>query len=352
MKKATTLTTPTIAGGDAGYGYTKFVTGGVIDNFPSVLGYPEKIRYTGGDILSHQQATRTHLTINGEEYYIGDTALEQSSVNWSPQDRDRIKTTVTLLVAACARAGITGPVQLVTGLPVNWYNQDKDVLTAALDGQHTYTNHLNGAQGTIEFISPTVAPQPFGAFFTQTLTPAGGIKDAELARQLTGVCDIGMHTTDFSASDHFQFRQPMSGSVQIGVSQVFDLVSKEIENSYRMELDLHQVDQIIRRGKLNVGGTEHSLAAIVEPIVSAVALKILDRAGRIWTDTARHLSRIFIVGGGASLIGPYLQARWPHATILTNSATANARGFYQYALHKWSTRQQQPQTSPNGKVKA
>jgi len=94
-----------IIGLDIGYGYTKAVTSTAEVVFPSVVGQAERIRYES-DLIS-ENGRGIHLFTPDGERFVGELALLQSRIKWTPQDRGRVtsRTMVTLAQAAFSELG-------------------------------------------------------------------------------------------------------------------------------------------------------------------------------------------------------------------------------------------------------
>lgn len=335
---------------DIGYGYVKALTNGKLVQFPSVVGNAERIRYTG-HLLDGDQNGKTngiHLVTEAGEQFVGELALLQSRSKRSPQDRRRVgtDTNLTLALAALSELEVSGPVKLVTGLPVQWYDKDKEALVEQLQGEHLIHRKGRGKPATAVIEEVVVTIQPFGALFSATLNEAGKIIAPELAAGSVGIVDIGMHTTDWVVARKFQYIEPASGHDTVAMGVVYEMVSRRVSDQYDRELSLHEADQVVRRGKVAVRGQTHSVVDIVDAALQEVARGISSSLATAWERYADDLDTILVAGGGSSLIGPYLVERFPHLAMLPNGALANVTGYYRYALKRW------PDLAPSKEVAA
>ena len=336
---------------DLGKGYTKCYDGKMLKTLPSVIGHPERIKYQDSLQQAPSPTAGIHISTAAGEFYVGDLALNQSSLSWTMMDRsdiaDRMKLVLTLAILSEFKA--SGPTRIVTGVPVNWFGQ-KDEVIALLKGDHTYSRDGKTRQVTIEEV--VVVTEPHGAAYSKTIDGEGTLINRPLAGGRFGIIDIGMYTTDFLVLEKLGYLEPASGSLQVGMSQVYEIVARQIQNDFGIQdLEPHQVDKYIRSGKITVSGVEHSLAGIVEPALQALSRKILARAialpSPLWKNGGGELLTILIAGGGAHHLGPYLTRPYPHADILAGAATANVRGFYNAACYKWL-----PKKSTRAKTKS
>lgn len=324
---------------DIGYGYTKGTAGGAVVNFPSVIGLPEDIKYQGG-VISNGVATSTvqniSLKVDGRQLFVGDLALTQSRDPWSPQGRERVISTamITLALAAMSELEVSGKINLVTGLPVDWY-PDRHKLAEQLKGGHELKRA--GRDTTAVYIdNAIVVPQPFGTIYTRLLSKEAKVIDRGLLSKRVGIIDVGMHTTDFVQANppNLHYIEAGSNSIESAMGSVYNQVIEAIKNQHQTALSLHEADRVVQSGKIAVFGEKHSIAPILEPILQAVSQRIASAIPQTWGSNARDIDGLFITGGGASSIGPYL-TDYPHLQIIEESALANVRGYLRYGILKW-----------------
>ncbi len=324
---------------DIGYGYTKATAGGATVNFPSVIGLPEDIKYQGGVIgngIAVSTVQEISLELDGRQLFVGDLALKQSRITWSPQGRERVTSSamITLALAAMSELEISGKINLVTGLPVDWY-PDREKLINQLKGGHELKRA--GRETVAIYIDNViVVPQPFGTIYTRLLSNEAKMIDRDLLIERVGIIDVGMHTTDFvqAAPPRLQYIEAGSNSIEDAMGSIYNQVIEVIKNEYQTTLSLHKADQVVQSGKIAVFGEKHSIAPILEPILQAVSQRIASAMPQTWGSRARDIDKLFITGGGASCIGPYL-TDCPHLQIIEESALANVRGYLRYGILKW-----------------
>ena len=108
-----------VIGLDVGFGFTKATNGRETQIFKSVVG--DAAEATFNEQLMPSKATLgRHLQINGEMYYVGEMAEQQSRGRGFTLDPTQFLTKYakTLAISACAPlADGSSPVRLVTGLP-------------------------------------------------------------------------------------------------------------------------------------------------------------------------------------------------------------------------------------------
>ncbi len=330
-----------IVGVDIGYGYTKAAGGGQEVVFPSVVGEAERIRYQSD--LVQPPAGNAHaialITQEGRRF-VGDLALLQSRVRWTLLDRSRVQDTSARLLFLSALGelvGLDGPdtcFQVVTGLPVQWY-ADRDKVVEQLRGKHVL-RRVNGRQVVQRFSveKVLVVPQPFGSLFDVILDAEAKIVDEALARGRLGIIDIGTYTTDYVLVDALRYIEKGSGSISTAMSRAYQLIARSLLDSFGLDLQMHEVDRVVRQGAVTIFGQERDIRWLARPALDAVAQEILAHAGTLWGD-GRELNAVLVTGGGALALGDHIRRRYPHARVLADAALANVRGFERYGRRKW-----------------
>jgi len=329
--------TPQTIGLNAGYGHTKLYTNRTAIIIPSIIGYPEQLRYQG-DLIKNGAglASQNNIRLKTPDgiRFIGQLALTQSRVKWSPKNRSRVEsdTMKLLMLAALSEANINGQVNLVTGLPVKWYT-DKNKLIQNLRGTHSL-QRIGHKKQTILINDVAVLPEPFGAIYSQVLNSKGNLKNKKFLDIISAVVDIGMYTTDFILCDRMHYVESNSSSIETGMKTVYDLVAQAVEDRFGLSLDTAAAETAIRSGQIRVQGQPRKIAPLVAPILEAVAQEILSGMSDLWGD-GKNIDILLVTGGGASPMGPYFSTAFPQLHIVDDSQIANAQGYYYYGLLKW-----------------
>jgi plasmid segregation protein ParM len=320
-----------VIGLDIGYGYTKAVSNTGIVTLHSVIGPAVTIKYHD-DLTSNGRGLT--LEADGKAWFIGQHARLQSPFTISPRARERDPEVVRLLaLAALCQVNANGDtVRMVTGLPVEWY-ADRDKLIRSLTGFHAFAT--NGQRQTIHIAGVLVVPQPFGSLFRALLTPAGVLADPDgLAGGRVAVLDIGMHTTDYALADALRYVEPRSGSIPVAMARVYELVRRGVTERHSLTLSLHDAEDAARAGYVTIYGRREPVADLVAGALAGVAQEILGEAVTLWGD-GRDLLAVLVTGGGGPALLERVRTIYPHARLVANPQTANAEGFYRYALRKF-----------------
>lgn len=322
----------TCIGLDIGYGYTKAVTGnGHQTTFPSVLGPAVDVKYDS-DLSSNGHDLE--IRYDHQTWFVGQHANLQSPFTLSPRARERDPAILRLLTfGALHRLDVTaGPLGLMTGLPVAWY-PDREALIQTLTGVHNVV--INGETTEFEITQVAVVPQPFGSLFRVLLNPAGVLIDTEdLSEARVGIIDIGTHTTDYALVDGLRYVEPKSGSIPVAMARVYELVQRAVVQRHDLDLSPTDTEAAIRRGYVQVYDQQQDVEDIVAEASGIVAQEILGEAATLW-GSGRDLATVLVTGGGGIALLEKVKLKYPHARLLCEPQTANAEGFYRYALRKF-----------------
>lgn len=311
-------------GVDVGYGYTKVVTDSgdgitqVIE--PSVVGdYEDRTVEVEGLRLSELNI----VEINGQKLLVGGSALKHSSRVFNFREKNWTESVAyrALMKNAISHAQPRSiKLFIISGLPVSYYKSDKGKLSMVL---------RNIAADAAINITVKVIPQPLGSFFNLLFDDNGEIQDEGLASSRIGILDIGFYTSDLLTIDNLELVEKQIGSFENGVAGTLESLSKDIEKVYDLRPDLHKTEEAIRKGSIRVFGENHDITEMVKHRLLELTTEIEARAKTIWK-TAADLDKVFLTGGGATLLESYLDL-YKHAVVIDGAQFANARGYYRYA---------------------
>ncbi|PID87032.1 MAG: hypothetical protein CSB13_01350 [Chloroflexi bacterium] len=77
-------------------------------------------------------------------------------------------------------------------------------------------------------------------------------------------------------------------------------------------------------------GEPVDLTDIVETAVYPMAEQVIAQATQLWNSGAR-LDAVLVAGGGAHLLGQYIEQYFRHARVVDNPVFANVTGYYRFA---------------------
>jgi plasmid segregation protein ParM len=316
---------------DIGYGHTKAANGSGCVTFPSLAGPAVAVKYHN-DLAEDGAGLEIH--VDNARWFVGEQAALQSPFTLSPRTRERDPELLRLLAfAALHRLGaLAGSVDLVTGLPIAWY-PDREALADALAGAHDVV--VNGRPARVEIAQVLVVPQPFGSLFRVLLNPAGVMIDEDRLRwERVAIIDIGMHTTDYAFIDKLRYVEPRSGSIPVAMARVYELVQRAVMERHGLDLDLQDAEAAVRTGHVTVYGRRHAIQDAADEALAMVAQEVTGEAATLW-GRAKDAAAVLVTGGGGGALLQRIQLKYPHARLICEPQTANAQGFYRYALRKF-----------------
>ncbi|MCP5101143.1 MAG: ParM/StbA family protein [Chloroflexi bacterium] len=313
---------------DIGYNSTKVMgKGGNEFVFPSVVGTPERASFS----LNGNKEFLITLSDNSEAM-VGQAAIMQSVFASRREDRDWIDSREYYTLAMAAISEVTkasGDISIVTGLPVAYY-QDKEKLQDILMGEHRIKRDSRRWQ-TINVTAVRVVPQPFGTVLSVALHNSGAALTNNYVKGNIGVIDIGGKTTNILSVYRLTEVSRETTSVNLGawnaVRQMRTYFTREFPD---LELRDHEVNQAMIQRSTNYFGDSYDLTDVVDSVVTPMAEQVIAQASQLWGKAAR-LDAILIAGGGAHLLGEYVQGYFKHAQILEKPQFANVTGFWKLA---------------------
>lgn len=312
--------TTKIYGIDIGYGFTKVVSASqgmiVPVSFPSVVGTYER----GIQVNGLKASVPDIVTIDSRQYYVGKAALGHGVRLLTGRHQDWISSPAyrALLLHALSING-SGAVNLtiVSGLPVNFFKRDKDILFNLIK---------KATEGLCIACDVHIIPQPVGSFFDALFNDSGHIRVGKLVEAKTGILDIGYYTTDLVTISNMEFVERQMESFESGVSSALEGIARDIEEEYGIRPDLHKTEQAVSNGFIRVFGVEKDVQHIAIRRFTELGQEVEARAKTIWKSGA-DIDMALITGGGAALLKPYLNL-YRHAMVVDNAQLANATGYY------------------------
>ncbi len=316
---------------DIGYSAVKAISGERRITFPSVVGTPERARFS----LNGNAGADIFLNLpDGSTWLIGQGAVEQSRFAPRPEDRDWIITPAynRLMLAAFTEltAATACDLLLVTGLPVAFYETDRGRLRDLFLGEHR-AGREGRRQQLFRVTDCRVIPQPFGALLAHTLDDRGRVTDQDLATGAVGIIDVGGKTTNLLSVNRLSEIARETASVNVGAWDVARAVGDHLATLCPdLVLRDHQIIETIISRTVTYYGETVELGVVVDSKLEPMAEDVIARATQLWNGGA-SLKAILVSGGGAHLLSPYIRRRFRHARVVADPVFANALGYWRLA---------------------
>lgn len=312
---------------DIGYSAVKAVSGDRRVTFPSVVGTPDKARFSLAE-------DRNIILVHPHHVQVGEGAVSQSRFLMRREDRHWVESDewYDLFLAAITEltTATSAELRIVTGLPVAFYD-DRQVVRDRILGEHRAQREGRPRQ-TLKVVDCRVIPQPFGALLAACLDDRGRIADRDLATGVVGVVDIGGKTTNLLSVNRLTEIGHETASVAVGAWDAVRAVRDYLAARYPglEELRDHQIADAIRERKVRYYGTLVDLSAAVNEYLEPLADQIAAQASQLWNGGAT-MDAILVTGGGALLLGPHIARHFRHARVVSDPVFANALGYWRFA---------------------
>lgn len=229
------------------------------------------------------------------------------------------------------------PLPIILGLPNEafsrlHYKNLTERIASWLPGHHNFT--VDDVEYEIEIAGIMPLAQPLGAYFEWGTDINGHWSaPATLLTQQVAVLDLGFNTLDLIGIASGAVLPRYTKGAPLGMRRAAEHLITQFEGSYGIEMALHEADALIRQ----LGDTRRRhIPIIVEGrsidvyphVVAAMQMIKNDVLGYVERHWGKHqFGKVLLTGGGSILLQNDLLQLIPHATILDDPVTANARGL-------------------------
>jgi plasmid segregation protein ParM len=336
-----------VIGIDIGFGFTKATNGKETIIFKSIFGDASEIQFWA-DFGDSSPTDHIHVSIDGNSYFVGDLAEQQSSVLNFTLDQERLISDYVRILALTVtglffnnNTPINVPINVVSGLPIGYFKQNHERFNEILTGHHSITYHShNGDKSTREIYINKVRmlPQPLGSILNNLMDPEGKIVDEDLAAQKVGVVDIGFRTTDFTVLDHLRYIDRGSRTIDTGISKGFSVISNKLREKCGVSVELYRLYKAAEEGTIKMRGHDFSFEKIRDQVYSQLAATIANDLDRLWVDDW-DIDTIILTGGGCRELAKYLQplitGNVMPVDLNADPRLNNVLGYAKYGKYIW-----------------
>lgn len=329
---------------DIGFGFTKATNGSRSLVFKSILGEATEIQFKGGVLGEASPDENIQIELDGNSYFVGEMAERQSNVRSFTLDQSQFFGSIAKVLALSAAARMTSsymPIGLVTGLPIGYYREYKDILSKLLQGDHKVVlTNVNGQkeEKTIKISNVRVIPQPFGSLFNLMLNDLGELGDKRYIKEKTGVIDIGFKTSDFTVSDRMRYSERGSRTTDTGIAKAFGVIAGKLREKSNVNVELYRLYEAVDLGSIKIKGKDYDLKELTVQVFSQLAKSIASDVDRLWADDW-DIDSIVLTGGGGAVLAKYLQPLIEGKVVVADPATdarfCNVQGYWKFGKHVW-----------------
>ncbi|WP_332629178.1 ParM/StbA family protein [Halalkalibacter flavus] len=317
-----------IAAIDLGFGWTKGVKGAATWRQPSVLGEAKP--------LFEENVKPGDIIYEGEEgrFFVGNLAVRHSDVKYASIKDSKAEswTTNVLLKTALGCLAPREGINLVTGLPIDFYFSQKDALNEMLQqfncGDYykidiakevTYT-----ARPTIR--ASKIVPQPLGSAMDYLLDDSGNFARLDEAKKRILVVDVGYFTLDLLVIDALEINKKSCSPPELGVDTAYRLLQQYLKEKLGKAPARHELDYVVISNEYE--------GYNVEPLVAKAFRALATQIQNEVESLNMNFNRCLITGGAAPLIAHYLQIG--DSYVLPDPQLANVRGYEKIGRRSWN----------------
>jgi len=275
-----------------------------------------------------------HVLTSPFHYLVGQAAVDLAEP-LTLKDRDWILSdewfATWLLGLSLSSGGVDQGVFPVLGLPTNFFtDQDIQMVADRVLGVHKVQREGYPEQ-TFTIKDCRVIPQPYGTLLSLGLTHTGKQGDPSMFGYI-GIVDIGGKTTNYlSVKNGMNMVAGESKSITVGGWNVVQELGAWIDDTYRgLELNVHEIAQVMQTGTLSYEGKSKQVSAQVAEIAEPFARKVYTEATHLWNG-GKGMDEILITGGGSLLLGKLVRKHLGRGTLVKDPVFANAMGYYNFA---------------------
>lgn len=322
---------------DLGNGFSKVRSSTKRISFPSVISVEDETASGFAEL----GLTSNHdflIEYAGKRWAIGETVYTHGLIPVTIAHRSRVGTEFyRVLFAASLAVGVqqSAEVAAIVSLPpAAYWDREKQKNVIAGEYQVTFAGR------TITYDVPRerlrVVPEGFGTAALLCLDSSGNLRDSDLFGAEVGIVDVGTYTTDFVQLSNMKLVRRGTDSIPHALSDLHAKLRTFVA-SQGVDLDVYQVDTVLRQGYFLQGGEQISITEHIAVWASELAQAIAARIRTLWSggDAVQY---ILVTGGGAAYIAAILALEFAHVRPISPQETrvdtwhSNCEGAYRYAL--------------------
>ncbi|MBU9714407.1 ParM/StbA family protein [Evansella tamaricis] len=309
---------------DLGFGWTKAMYGSKVFRQPSIVGetkplFPENKRK--GDLIYENK------------YFVGDLALRHSDVKFTSIKENKADSWITeiLLKTALGYLAPMETVNVVTGLPIDYYFSQKESFTNMLESFNDHKPfHLDVLKQSDFMAFPKInkykiIPQPLGAAMDFLLDVHGELVKTEEAKKTILVIDIGYYTLDLLILDGMEIHKFSCSPPNLGVDTAYRLLQQYLKENLNTAPARHELDRVVLSGEFQ----DYDVKPLILKAFRSLATQIQNEIESF--NMNFHLS--LITGGAAHLISDLIEVH--NKVILDDPQMAIVRGYRKLGIRSW-----------------
>jgi len=278
------------------------------------------------------------VRFNGEEYAIGDLALEYDGVintaNYDDIESDRAKIFILTAIGLLGNGGEN--IKLMTTLSADQYNNKKEEFGKQFEKKNFSIDVYDSESDVYDkkefYIKEVyVRQQGFYAFMNHLLNRDGSvnISKSNILDENNLVIDIGEYSTDLYATKKDKLERIKNVDIRIpGMRDSIDKIRQKINSKYSCRLENYEVLNSIQEGFIRKGNDKIKIDKIINNEYSSVANIIVENVkDKINFTSIDNVQNILLCGGGARPLKGYISnCLKREVSVIDNPRFANCLG--------------------------
>ncbi|WP_142415378.1 ParM/StbA family protein [Hathewaya massiliensis] len=265
--------------------------------------------------------TEENKTIyEGKELYVGEGEF---STDW---DKSMKETTLPLLFTALSRSSKENVFQVVLGLPIQQYKQNKDKLKDLIERNRGKTLNVDGEERDIIIADVEIAPEGASAYYNLSIDNKKLIGNKPLT-----IVDIGGRTTDVCLFKDKKIKA--FKTIPVGMLNVYTDIITEVNSRFTESFKLEDGENILKEGLFLYG--EQQDISFIKPILQRHFNSIYKE---LQLNFELSKGYVLLTGGGSLIFKSAFKNRLRNLIISNDPLYDNAIGFEKVGEQLWLER--------------
>lgn len=251
------------------------------------------------------------LVLNGIKYFVGSGELE---INLNKSSKEN---TLALLYAAILESTKDTVVNIVVGLPISQFKENKDVFKANLIQSKFINLSYCGEPRAVILNNLEVFPEGMGAYLSLKNRPRNCI-----------IVDIGGRTTNIIEIKNNKYFKGVS-LVQ-GMINLYSNIKDQLNSKYTLNLGIEDIETALKEGlyvdgeKVDMSFMKSDIKNMIDALMNELNLNYPIRT-----------TEVLLSGGGAFLLNNILTKKIGRLTLVDDYLFSNAKGFKKVGANLW-----------------
>lgn len=336
---------------DVGSGLTKYATadnkcgdiesavGSISDENSFIMGVP--------DHMQIQVGQKKYLTATGALNNLDESKRAVTTKALWCEDRNQLVLFYSV-IAKLFPEGLTGPVDLVVGLPVSKYAKHHKNHKAMFVGEHKFKTPSSDYCITVTDERCAVLPQVVGLHFTNlSLGKDKSMDDGHIGYVDPGTHSCGIACVTDGTYNSLRSADEKSKGADAGLHKLAQQIKDELKTSYGYEGEQSEILKGLRKGHIQLHGEKNikiNMKDVTERHVHKVYGPVVEEMLEKWK--GGKTMTVLVSSGGGEYIIDFIKKHFPHASLMRKSTKSGAlndpiydvvKGYAIYGKAKFKT---------------